>query len=403
MPSRYLLLAFVLLLLGFPARARAQSEIQISGNEYNYTFGSEITFQATLSSAVPIKEVLLILQPEGSSATEVSQGTLYEDGLVISKYDLAANPIRAYSRVDYWYQVTLTNGDVLTLGRDSFDYNDNRHTWQVLNKEPFEIYWYVGDAAFGRDVLNVAQAGLQQAQSYLPVAPQGTIRIYVYDSASEVQKALQLSGQSWIAGHADPDLGVILVSLPEGPEQHLEMERQVPHEIMHVMLYQTYAETYSKLPVWLNEGLASVSELYPSPDYHVLLENAYQKDALLPIGSLCQSFPKDANGALLSYAEAAAFTRFLYDQYGTPGLATLIDQISAGTDCERSVLLAYGTDLARLESQWKGEVFAEKPWQGALEEMTPWALLLALVLIGPLAMVIAGLGRKPAPKTASQI
>jgi hypothetical protein len=402
MSKRYLLLALLILLLGFPTQALAQTDIQISGNDYRYTFGSEITFQATLNSKVPIKEVLLVLQPEGSSTTEVSQGTLYENGLVISKYDLGANPIRAYSRVDYWYQVTLTNGETLTVGRSSFDYADNRYTWQVLNNDPFEIHWYHGDAAFGRDVLNVAQAGLKQIQSYLPVAPKGTVKIYVYDSASEVQKALQLSGQSWIAGHADPDLGVILVSLPDGPEQHLEMERQVPHEIMHVMLYQTYPEIYSKLPVWLNEGLASISELYPSPDYRVLLETAFQKGSLLPISSLCQSFPKDANGALLSYSEAAAFTRFLYNQYGTPGLVAMIDQSGEGTDCERSVQLAFGTDLARLEGQWRGESFAENTWQSALDKMTPWALLLALVLVGPLALVIASIGKKPSPKPAGQ-
>lgn len=245
--------------------------------------------------------------------------------------------------------------------------------------------------------MNIAQAGLKRAQEIMPaVLAPATVNLYIYDDVKQMQEALANSTQNWAAGHADPHQSVILASLPPGPEQQLEMERQIPHELMHVMLYDTDANAYAHLPAWYNEGLASMAELYPNPDYQVLLQSAFETGSLLPIASLCQSFPTDASNALLAYAEAASFTRFISDRYGTTGLLNLMANYADGVDCQRGVEAALDIDMNRLEGIWLQDTFAENVWRKALENLLPWLILLVIVLAGPIALAVSMLRRKPA-------
>ena len=114
-----------------------------------------------------------------------------------------------------------------------------------------------------------------QSKTSSPVQLDQTVRIYVYNTANDLKGALP-GTQSWIAGQSAPDLGVILLSIPIGPEDQLELERQLPHELMHVLLYRLLGEKTANLPAWLVEGLASISEIYPNPEYAAALDEQRQ-------------------------------------------------------------------------------------------------------------------------------
>lgn len=377
----------ILLLMGiasafpYPASVNAGTNVQVLDTEVEYTFGGSIIFHATLQSASPVDEVAVFIQAEGQIDAETIPADINSSGTINAEFDLIRHPLRGFSEVTYWYRVTLKNGEVFTSEEYQFMYEDSRHDWQTLQSGDFEVHWFEGEEDFAQEVANIAEASLERAQSYFPITLTETIHIYAYDSANEMQSALQLSGQDWVAGHADPDLGVVLVSLPPGPEQQLAMERQIPHELMHVLMYQTAGVAYERLPVWLNEGLASITELYPNPDYYTILNNAYEEDDLLPINSLCQVFPQDSSETLLAYAESASFTRYLYNQYGMPGFESLVAHYADGLDCQHGFEQAMGSTLVQLETQWRRETFNEDPYITMIENLLPWALLL-LIMIG---------------------
>lgn len=391
--------ALTILTLAAPVRAQEETEgeqdttgVQVISPDHTYTFGEEVRFTARIASSLPVQEVAVLVKVEGQADTTLLPAEIDEEGEVVAHFDLSRRPLRAFAVVSYQFIVTFENGFVHTSLPESFSYEDNRFPWRMLQNGPFILHWYAGDLAFAQEALDVAQAGLDRAQGLLPLDPPEQINIYVYNSALEMQAALLLSGQHWVAGHAHP--GLILVSLPPGLEQHLEMERQIPHELMHVLLFQEFGPAYSKLPVWLNEGLASLAELYPNPDYHVLLDGAYQKGSLLPLASLCQNFPKDS-AAHLAYAQSASFTRYLYNQYGTPGLQELLAQYAAGLDCERGPERALGSGLSRLENQWRRDTFAENLWQSALEDLLPWLVIMLAILAAPLISTVVKMRKRP--------
>lgn len=385
------LIALILILITSQLSApgvEAADNAQISTPDVKYTYGEAITFEAELQLEETVEEVHLFVRAEGETDAWVVPAELDSRGNVSAVYDVNQYPLPVFSEVVYWFQITPQDEDPFRSQDFTFFYQDNRFDWETLQDEPFAVHWYAGDTAFAQEVLNTAQAGRLRVQSFLPLSAPDQIDIYVYESAKDLQSTLNLSGQSWIAGHADPDLGMIMVSLPPGPEQQLEMERQIPHELMHVMLYHTTGRGYDNLPAWYIEGLASISELYPNPDYAVLLENANQNDGLIPIIALCNVFPRDASSALLAYAESASFTRYLFNRFGTPGLEELRQQYAAGLDCENGAEQAFEVTLNRLEFQWQRETFTTEGLSNIFRELGAWMLLLAAILAAPVVLMI---------------
>ncbi|MFH1633707.1 MAG: peptidase MA family metallohydrolase, partial [Chloroflexota bacterium] len=277
-------------------------------------------------------------------------------------------------------------------------YDDNRFDWQALKTDEFLIYWHEVDSGFGQNILNAAYEGLQRIQSHVTVPQPEGVAIYVYANVMELQEILLFSGQSaaWVAGHADPDLGVIMVSLPLGPDQNLEIKRQIPHELTHVLLYQKLGTGYDSLPQWLNEGLASTAELFPNPDYQVLLDKAYERGSLIPISDLCYRFPMDAANFQLSYAESTAFTRYLQQTYGKAAMEDLIQAYADGLGCAQGTEAAVGIPLTELEADWRQAMFNENAAFNALMEFAPWMLLLMAVLAAPVGLMILGARKRVA-------
>ena len=160
---------------------------------------------------------------------------------------------------------------------------------------------------------------------------------------------------------------------------------------MHIVLYHSTDLGYQNLPTWLNEGLASSVELYPSADYRVLLEDAVEKDGLLPISSLCYTFHRDASSALLSYAQAASFVNYIHQTYGTDGISRLISAYANGMDCEQGARKALGVGLQQLERNWQRDVLAQNVALASLQNLFPWLVILGAVLAAPVAMMFSRL------------
>lgn len=353
-----------------------------------YDYGEKVVFEAMVQPVENVSHLFLFIRPEGES-TRVESVFFDADGGIRHEYNARQFPLRPFAHTEYWFRIVLKDGAEIESGRGSFDYIDNRYAWQTLQGHGFQVSWYEGDVTFGQEALNIAQAGMQSAQSYVPVDDPQLIRIYIYASAVDTQKALQLSQQAWLAGHASPDLGVILISVPPGDQQQLEFERQLPHEIVHLMQYAIVGEGYHSMPVWLLEGTASLAELNPNPDYERVLKKAAAGDSLLPFSSLCSAFPREVSGAFLAYAESASFVRFLHENYGTSGLKDLMGQYKNGLGCEQGIQAAFGVSLRQLEYRWRLQSLRMGGPAFALHNLGPYLALLLLLLAAPVVSLVA--------------
>jgi hypothetical protein len=387
--ARRVFLLGLLILLGVARPASAQSGGEVSDVRVEYKFGEQVNFLARIQSSIPIQNAMVTFRTSDGIA-QTQPVSVNPDGTAGYIYDASLNALPPFAHIVFWFDVALADGTSFTSGNYDFTYADNRFPWQEREEGALRVHWYDGDAAFGAAVLDAARRGLDSARALVPMEPTGTIDIYVYATAADLQGALVLGGQSWVAGHASPELGVVMISIPPGPEQSIAIERQAPHELTHVLLYQSLGPKYNNLPIWLTEGMATSAEIYPNPDLDAALAAAVESNSLLPLAELCAAFPPDTGRAFLAYAQSKSFVRFLLDNYGTTGFSALISAYADGMDCEEGARRALEQPLSQLEVRWRESTLGENRSGVIVGNLFPYLLVLGLVLFVP---VWGALGR----------
>jgi hypothetical protein len=392
-----LLLVFAAAMLFGARQVRAQAGVEIVSNAA-YLFGEHVTFGVQVRSPSPVQQAFIFIQDD-------SQGRpiqLNVDGY--AEYRLAASQmiLRPFAFVRWHYQFILADGSTIQSENFFVRYDDNRFEWQKLESGAVRMMWAQGDAAFGQSLLNTALTGLQAINEIVPPDLSQPVDIYVYASQNDLPTNLSLSGETWLAGHANPALGVIAVVVEPGSNQNILMEQRIPHELLHVMSYRHIGAGYSNLPAWLREGMAMQAELYPNSEYDRVLMESSARDEVIPIKDLCASFSPNSAEAFLAYAEARSFTNYLRGLYGSDGLLNLASIHATGVDCERGVERAFGISLAKLEMDWRTSVLGQNTLGSTLENLAPYLVLLCVVIFAPLLGIINSMrmkGKRNEPET----
>lgn len=364
-------------------QAKGQEGIVVEEPMVAVNFGQSITFQAKVKSSIPIQQVSLLFRGVDEEATRVETLQPAADGTVSFTYDASLNVIPPFSWIVFWFQATLNDNKTYTSDPIRFQYKDERFPWRDVSQANVTVHWYAGDDAFASAALDAAAAGMLAIGEFIPVSLGNPVEIYIYSNTTDLQNTLLLGGEEWTGGHADPKLGVVMVAIAPGPGQGIEMQTKIPHELAHVMLYRSLGDNYASQPIWLLEGIASMVELYPNPDYARALEIASGDNSLLAIEDLCASFPADAGSAFLAYAQSQSFVSYIRDSFGASGLTRLTNSYSEGFSCELGATNALSTPLSQLDARWRENVLGQNVGGVAARNLLPFLLLLVLVLMVP--------------------
>ncbi len=379
---------------------RAQSPVEVRENVVEHSFGQEITFRLGLEADSNVTEINLILNVVGDTdILALSMDVGETDDRIELEYSLdpVSQGIPAFAQIDYHWEV---HSDAWPLPEEipgsPFVYSDNRYPWHYLSSGPFTVYWIDGDLRFGETALNVANQALPAINRELTAPVPDNINIYIYPSEADARSAMELSGREWAGGQARPELGVILIGIPNDGEAVGAMQRAIPHELTHLLVYERIGRLSGRVPPWLNEGLATANELTPSSYYQVILDRAFEQDRLIPLEALCAPFSSDQDTALLSYAQSGSLVRYLRDQKGSGVIRELLAAYADGASCEGGVVRVLGTGLKGLDSAWRAHVRRQGQWWLILRDNAIWLAL--WLLTGLLVLPFLGtLRQKPPP------
>jgi hypothetical protein len=391
-------LLFLIVIALFPIynvhSVRAQSGVEWENVGATVMFGERITFFATIQTAIPIQSVSIIILDESQGIRQIEPLNVQADGRTEFILDTKQTILRPFSNLKWSYQLTLSDGSSINSEIYSTRYADDRFSWQTVESGSLLVHWYHGDASFGQAALDAIQSGLGAVSKLVAIDLAQPIEFYIYANASDLRATLQDDANDWIAGHADPSLGVVMVVIEPGAEQRIMMEQRIPHELMHVIMSRAVGAGYQNIPTWFREGTATLVEIYPNPDYDRVLSEAAAKARLIPLRDLCSSFPADGGQAFVAYAESRSFTNYLHETYGSSGLLKLASTYADGLDCERGAELALGESLSSLEKRWRSAAFGQNAILAALQNMLPYLVLLGLVLIIPLIGIVSTRSKK---------
>jgi tetratricopeptide (TPR) repeat protein len=172
-----------------------------------------------------------------------------------------------------------------------------------------------------------------------PAAPI-TVILYTQQQFHDITGAPE-----WSDGGFD---GQIRIPLRGAMQKLPEFDRVLIHELTHAMLKSIAPRN---VPAWLNEGLAMYFEGYDGARAERRLAAAR---VFVPLAALRTTFiGLDTMQAAVAYEESAFVTHALLQRIGSPGLATLLQDLDAGQTIEQAVE-RFGFTLAGFESELAG-------------------------------------------------
>ena len=384
---RLMVVFFILIGLTVPISSIRADGITIASINLRYTFARSMTATLSASSDAPITQATFFYQA-GSGQPIGQASSPFEPARQVdltATVDLSSSHLPAFSTISYWWEVTDAAGRQLKSEALTLAYVDNRFDWREIAAKSIRVHWYQGEASFSAAAASVANDALPRIQQQLGVEAPSPIDIYIYASLSDLRSAVELAGRQWLGGQARPELGVVMVAIPPGPEATIQMRRDIPHELTHLMVFIATTPGYRSVPAWLDEGLATLNEEEPDPTQAVALQDALAANRLIPLETLCGPFSTDATTALLSYAESRSIVQQIIDAYGSAGLQALLAAYRDGATCEGGVKRGLSVTLAGVESKWRASLGTGGSAAAVTEGAGPWLLLwlmIALPLLG---------------------
>ena len=159
----------------------------------------------------------------------------------------------------------------------------------------------------------------------------------------------------YAAGVAYPSLQLALLALQApGTWEAPDLVELLRHELAHLALFDAVAGHH--VPRWFDEGLA-IHESGELPwSRRVALANASLGNHLLAFADLDRGFPADHYDVNVAYAESADFVSFLLRDSDRARFGSLVERVRAGAAFDRALEDAYGTDIRKLEYEWRSEL-----------------------------------------------
>lgn len=365
-PLLWLAAAVLAASLRAPAAAQAQPALRITLMPVpEYQLNEKAVFRIRAESDQPIVSVSFFLRTPDIVETFVGEAAFPAGNTSIEAvYALLPDrrQIRLFAPVEYWWLVRDAANREIESERQRFIYTDNRFNWQSLSEGPLTVHWYDGDREFGQRLLDIARAGLQQANRDLLLPAEKlppAINLYVYTDLEAARPALGVSNRVWADGHANPVFGAaVVVGSLDGLNGLSRLDNEIPHELAHLLIYQLTGANYENVPQWLNEGLAVMAEATPEAQAAGKLAAAYRAGELPPLSSLCAPFPADPAQAQLAYFQSESVVRYLQSNYGSSSLRRLLEAAADGLDCNAVVQRALGLSLTQLDHRWREQTFS---------------------------------------------
>ncbi|MCB8982508.1 MAG: hypothetical protein H6659_01645 [Ardenticatenaceae bacterium] len=370
------------MLLVRPVGAQAESGWQASAE---YAFGQAMTFHLQGSGETAVTEATLFFQAPEFDNTFVATVPVVPaaagDGRQLDlthRVDLGQVRLAPFTTVTYWWVLKTAAGETITLPSQQIRYQDDQFLWQELTQGNVQVHWTGDDLALGQLALDVVAESLPRWQAIAPMPEAVAFDLYLYPSSADLRAALRLTGRDWVGAHAHPELGVLLVTAVNSRTAATDLRQSIPHELTHYLLYQAMGPVaYDSLPIWLGEGLATMMEANPNPNYEAVLETAVSTQQILPFSELCERFPIAEDTAVLAYAQSESLVRYIQARFGNQTLQALLAAYTDGLDCDAGVQRATGVTLAELQKAWLAAQQPQTPLMYFFRQNSVWLLLLA--------------------------
>jgi len=342
-----LLSALLAVLVAAPAPSRAGGGF--ADLEADATFGVDMTFSASWTGAPPDR-VELLLGFGGEERLVVPVELV--SGQLDYRRDLADGYLPPNTSVAYRWRAII--GAQVTLSPErSVLYDDDRPglEWRQAQVGSATVHWYDANETIARRFGDLAGDAADAAADLLGHPLDDPIDIFVYDARADFQGAVGPGAREWIGAATYPHLRTVFMWLGAGSTAYLDTT--LGHEVTHVVFNDATANPFHEPATWLNEGIATWSELANADTERDLVSlEARSAEGLMAFAALTDQFPIDARGASLAYAEATTMVDLIILDFGTDAMVAIAEAYRSGATDEDAILSGTGVSFEALREKY---------------------------------------------------
>jgi hypothetical protein len=340
--------------------ARAQSGVVVDSTNAENDFPNGVNFSLAFHSDVDLSKLKVTFRytipPEGASVYEEPEcngGTKVQ-----CTYNLKSGPklfLVPGANVDYYWQVDDDAGNSVKTQPATFVYDDTRFDWKSMTEGNLTVFYYAGSESDVRSLLQTGVEGLQRMEQLLNTQVGFPVKVFLYDSAEDMQPAALSSSESPERGVIT--LGEVFFSDTAVVAQDVRPEDIMRHELAHIVVRQAVKGPFGNLPAWLDEGTAMYAQSGLLSNEEQALKSAIESDEVLSLRAMSSaSLGRTSVNVSLFYGQSWSVISFLVDQYGKAKFADLFATFKAGSAVDKALEQVYGLDQDGLENAWRESV-----------------------------------------------
>jgi hypothetical protein len=252
----------------------------------------------------------------------------------------------------YQWRLNLPDGSRITGPETDVDWIDTRYDWRLFESDEVRLHAYVGSEEFNQQAVDLAQETIDnlQARFDAPQRPE-PLQVWLYDSQAAISGALSPNSRDWIGGVSYAQFSLIAATVSPGNDWSLD--RVLPHEVAHQIIYDATANPFVYPATWLDEGIATSVQRSDLEGMDELVENAWRQNRLPSAASLVSEFGSDRAETSIAYASSYSIVLFIESRWGREAVDELVATYREGKSHDETLSDVLGLTTIDLDHEWR--------------------------------------------------
>ena len=340
---------FLIFMLSASSLSAAGGDIEVVSTGEEVSFPGNVDLSVTAEGDADIVEVRLFYRTVGSQVWAYAYPDFVPANRVTASLNLTGE-VSTYlppgTEVEYYYEITDAQGNVLRTEPTVVEYEDTRFDWEEVKVGPLTLRYYDQSDLRVRGVVRSLEADLVRLQRVLQLDQTEEIKGVIYSRRSHTleafpQQSRTTTEQQTFQGFAFPESRLFL---------GLGMDRGlIVHESAHLLFDQAMGESALPTPAWLDEGFAS----YMAPSVKIFSGGSLN-DRTNPLRAM-NTVTGTPHSIGTFYQKSLSVVAFMIDEFGETSFQRFISQLGNGNTMDAALTSVYGLDLDGLDARWAGE------------------------------------------------
>ena len=340
---------FLIFMLSASSLSAAGGDIEVVSTGEEVSFPGNVDLSVTAEGDADIVEVRLFYRTVGSQVWAYAYPDFVPANRVTASLNLTGE-VSTYlppgTEVEYYYEITDAQGNVLRTEPTVVEYEDTRFDWEEVKVGPLTLRYYDQSDLRVRGVVRSLEADLARLQRVLQLDQTEEIKGVIYSRRSHTleafpQQSRTTTEQQTFQGFAFPESRLFL---------GLGMDRGlIVHESAHLLFDQAMGESALPTPAWLDEGFAS----YMDPSVKIFSGGSLN-DRTNPLRAM-NTVTGTPHNIGTFYQKSLSVVAFMIDEFGETSFQRFISQLGNGNTMDAALTSVYGLDLDGLDARWAGE------------------------------------------------